>query len=274
MNKITKLKILIQGIRGLGIEICKNIILAGPQHVTIFDDKKITREDLGANFYVEEKDIGLRRDEISLKKLSELNNLVKCDYLKEGKLVEHIKEYDIIVVTEIVELEDLIKINEICFENKKGFIYCLVFGLSFYCFLDYGEHLINKKNNNNIKKYFIQDIIKGKTTTIIIDNEFDDFDLNESQEIIFKDIKGISQLLDGKKRIIKESWLDKFEIDEDSSNYEDYIRGGEVEEIVENEIINYKRFKEMLYLPNQCEYVNKGNINNEIYMHLAFLSLH
>ena len=77
MNKITKLKILIYGIRGLGIEICKNIILAGPQSVTILDDNKITKEDLGANFYTEEKDIGLRRDQVSLKKLSELNNLVK-----------------------------------------------------------------------------------------------------------------------------------------------------------------------------------------------------
>ena len=30
----------------------------------------------------------------------------------------------------------------------------------------------------------------------------------------------------------------------------------------------------MLNSPNQCEYVNKGNSNNEIYMHLGFISLH
>ena len=41
MNKISKLKILIYGIRGLGLEISKNIILAGPERVTIFDDKKL-----------------------------------------------------------------------------------------------------------------------------------------------------------------------------------------------------------------------------------------
>lgn len=29
----------------------------------------------------------------------------------------------------------------------------------------------------------------------------------------------------------------------------------------------------MLNSPNQCEYVNKGNPNNEIYMHLVFISL-
>ena len=92
MNKISKLKILIYGIRGLGLEISKNIILAGPERVTIFDDKKITIEDMGSNFFIEEKDIGARRDEITLKKLSELNNLVKCDYLQDGNLEQYIKE--------------------------------------------------------------------------------------------------------------------------------------------------------------------------------------
>ena len=38
MDKISKLNILLIGIRGLGIEISKNIILAGPKMVHIFDD--------------------------------------------------------------------------------------------------------------------------------------------------------------------------------------------------------------------------------------------
>lgn len=274
MNKLTKLKIFIYGIRGLGIEIAKNIILAGPQSLTIFDDTRITKEDLGSNFFVDEKDIGLRRDESSLKKLSELNYLVKCDYFKEGEFMDYIKDYDVVIITEIMKLEDLIEIDKICYENKKGFIYSLVFGLTFYCFLDYGKHLINNKNNNITTNYFIKNIIKGKTTTIEIDNEFDNFELNEGQYIILKDIKGIGQLLDGKKRQIKNSWPDKFEIDEDSINYEDYIRGGIVEEFIENEIINYKRFEEMLESPYQCENVYKGNPNNEKYMHLAFISIH
>lgn len=272
MKKITQLKVLIYGIRGLGIEISKNIILAGPEKVTIFDDNKIIKEDLCSNFYVEEKDIGSRRDEISLKKLSELNNHVKCDYLKEGKLEDCINDFDILIITEIMEIEDLIKFNKICHNNKKGFIYCLVFGLSFYCFVDFGEHEINNKNNNNIRKYFIKDITKGQNTIITIDNEFDNFDLNENEYIMLKEIKGMSQLLDGKKRKIKNCSQDKFEIDEDSTNYEDYIRGGLVEEIVENEIVNYKRFEEMLNFPNQCEYVNQENTENN--MHLAYFSLH
>ena len=272
MNKLSKLKVLIYGIRGLGIEISKNIILAGPEKVTIFDDNKITIQDLSSNFYSEEKDVGSRRDEINLRKLSELNNHVKCDYIKEGNLEDLIKEYDILIITEIMELDNIIKLDKICHTNKKGFIYCLVFGLSFYCFVDFGEHEINNLSNNDIRKFFIKDITKGESTIITIDNEFDDFDLNEDEYVMIKEIKGMKQLLDGKKRKIKNCEEYKFEIDEDSTNYEDYIQGGVVEEIVENVIINFKQFEDMLNLPEQCEYVNQRNI--EINMHLAFLALH
>ena len=272
MNKISKLKILIYGLRGLGIEICKNIILAGPERVSIFDNNKITREDLGSNFYVEESNIGSRRDEISLQKLSELNNLVKCDYLKGDNFEEYIKDYDLLIITEIMELETLIKLNKICHANKKGFIYSLIFGLSFYCFVDFCDHVINNLNNNEAKKYFIKDITKGKITTIAIDNEFEDFALNEDDYVIFKEIKGINQLLDGKKRKVKNCEDNKFEIEEDSSNYEDYIRGGIVEEVVENIIINNKQFEEMINCPEQCESINQKN--KELNLHLAFLSLH
>lgn len=272
MNKISKLKVLICGIRGLGVEISKNIILAGPERVTIFDDNKITREDLCSNFYIDENDIGSRRDEISIKKLSELNNHVKCDYLKTQNLEECNKEYNILIVTEVMEIDYIKKLDRICQANKCGFIYCLVFGLSFYCFVDFGEHVINNLGNNDIRKYFISDIIKGKNTIITIDNEFDDFDLNEDEYVIFKQIKGMKQLMDGKKRKIKNCQDDKFEIDEDSSNYDEYIQGGIVEEIVESIKVNNKLFEDLLHLPEQCEYVNQKNI--ELNMHLAFLSLH
>lgn len=51
-----------------------------------------------------------------------------------------------------MEINRLIKINEICCENKKGFIYTLVFGLFFFCFVDFGEEHIITNINNKEKK--------------------------------------------------------------------------------------------------------------------------
>ena len=72
MKKLIHLKILIIGLRGLGVEIAKNIILVGPNHVSIFDTEIVKINDLGANFYISIDDIKnrKRRDEACLKKLS------------------------------------------------------------------------------------------------------------------------------------------------------------------------------------------------------------
>ena len=51
MEKIIKMKILIIGLRGLGVEITKNIILIGPNEVQIYDPEIVKINDLGSNFF-------------------------------------------------------------------------------------------------------------------------------------------------------------------------------------------------------------------------------
>ena len=274
MNKISQLKILIYGIRGLGIEISKNIILAGPKKVTIFDNNLITIKDLCSNFYISEEDIGQRRDEVSLKKLKELNPAVECNFLKDSNnnFSEIIEGYDIFVSTEIMEIDEIKNLSEICHKKKKGFIYSLVFGLTFFCFVDFGEHIIKNSNNSESKKYFIKTITKGKNTQITIDNEFDILELNEGDFVLFKDIKGMKELLDLKKRKISKIEDNTFEIEEDSNKYEDYIQGGIVEEIVEDIYIHNEDLKNLLFLPTNGEIIYP--INKELNLHLGFLTLH
>jgi len=58
MGKLIKLRVLIVGMRGLGVEIAKNLILAGPASVNIFDPTTVRINDLGSNFYCRESHIG------------------------------------------------------------------------------------------------------------------------------------------------------------------------------------------------------------------------
>ena len=83
MKKLSSMKVLIIGVRGLGIETAKNIILSGPAEVDIYDPSPITINDLGTNFYLSENDIGKKnRDEGSLEKLAKLNTNVTVSILK------------------------------------------------------------------------------------------------------------------------------------------------------------------------------------------------
>ena len=109
MKKIMKLNILIYGMRGLGIEIAKNIILSGPNRVTIFDPNIAKTNDLTANCYLTKDDIEnqKRRDEAVLNKLSLLNSYVEVNIMKGKNILENINhsleneksKYDVVVIS-------------------------------------------------------------------------------------------------------------------------------------------------------------------------------
>ena len=51
-RKLMCSKILIYGMRGLGVEIAKNIILKGPEKVTLFDPEIATIRDMNSNGFI------------------------------------------------------------------------------------------------------------------------------------------------------------------------------------------------------------------------------
>ena len=55
MKRLSKLKIIIFGLRGLGSEIAKNLILSGPKQVSLYDKNIVKINDLGNNFLLKKK---------------------------------------------------------------------------------------------------------------------------------------------------------------------------------------------------------------------------
>lgn len=167
MGKLIKMKILIVGMRGLGVETAKNIILAGPHEVQIYDPEKVKINDLGGNFYLTEADVGKKnRDEASLTQLSELNPYVHVSIMK-GQLMENITKFNVIVITEVMKKEELIEIDEICRKNKIAFIYSAILGLSGFVFDDFGpEHSILDDNGEDCKTYIVKLISNDGCVTI------------------------------------------------------------------------------------------------------------
>ena len=54
---LSKLKILIIGLRGYGVEIAKNIILSNPYKVAIFDKEICKINDLGCNYFLKDENV-------------------------------------------------------------------------------------------------------------------------------------------------------------------------------------------------------------------------
>jgi len=57
-ERIRSANILLVSLRALGTEIAKNLTLAGISSLTIIDDEPVTEEDLGAQYFVREEDLG------------------------------------------------------------------------------------------------------------------------------------------------------------------------------------------------------------------------
>lgn len=58
MGKLVKMRVFLQGLGGLGVEVAKNLVLAGPKEVVLHDPELVQLSDLGSNFYLQEKDVG------------------------------------------------------------------------------------------------------------------------------------------------------------------------------------------------------------------------
>ena len=256
MKKISNLKILIIGLRGLGVEIAKNIIVSGPKCVTVFDKNKVEINDLGSNFYLTEKDIGKRRDESCINKLKKLNKYVQVDYLREknineiyGKLAGN---YNVIVITEMLHEKDIIQIDNISRNNKICLIYSVLCGLCSFVFTDFGpEFTINDEYCIKKRKFYIKNIQKSKEGLVEI--QWNGKRNPYIQEyIIFKDIEGMTELnYDEKKNNIYHitSKDEKSFYIGDTSNFNEYITGGYIEETAAPKKMSYKSFQETLNEP-------------------------
>lgn len=62
---------------GVGVEAAKNIILAGPKEVVIYDNSLVEGKDLGTNFFFSAADIGKRKSAVCIDQLSVLNPYVE-----------------------------------------------------------------------------------------------------------------------------------------------------------------------------------------------------
>lgn len=57
-ERIRSANILLISLKALGTEIAKNLTLAGISSLTIIDDDPVSEEDLGAQYFLREEDIG------------------------------------------------------------------------------------------------------------------------------------------------------------------------------------------------------------------------
>jgi ubiquitin-activating enzyme E1 len=98
--------------------------------------------------------------------------------------------------------------------------------------------------------------------------EFEDGDL-----VTFNEIHGMNQLNDGKPRRIKNCRPYSFTLEEDTTGFGAYEKGGIVTQVKQPKVLNFKSFPEALQSPGEFLLSDFSKFDRPPLLHLAFQAL-
>ncbi|XP_015897430.2 ubiquitin-activating enzyme E1 1 [Ziziphus jujuba] len=274
MRRLFASNILVSGIQGLGAEIAKNLVLAGVKSVTLHDEGVVELWDLSSNFIFSEDDVGKNRALASVQKLQELNNAVLISTITTELTKEQLSNFQAVVFTDI-SLEKAIEFNDYCHNHEPpiSFIKSEVRGLFGSVFCDFGpEFTVVDVDGEDPHTGIIASISNDNPALVAcVDDErleFQDGDL-----VVFSEIHGMTELNDGKPRKIKNARPYSFTIEEDTTNYASYEKGGIVTQVKQPKVLNFKPLREALEDPGDFLLSDFSKFDRPPLLHLAFRAL-
>lgn len=267
MIKMQNANVLIIGLKGLGIEIAKNVALAGVKSLDLYDPSPVELKDLSTQFFLSESDIGKPTAEVSREKLAELNAYVPISVvsnLDESSLTQ----YKCIVTTNI-SIEQQLKIDQITHANNIGYINADIRGLFGQIFVDFGEKFtVIDQTGEEPLGGIVSDIEKDGTVTMLDDNRHG---LQDGDFVKFSEVEGMPKLNDGNPHKIEVLGPYAFKIKIDES-FGEYVKGGLYQQVKVPKEISFEPLAKQLTNP---EYVvsDFAKFDRPAQYHLGFQAL-
>jgi ubiquitin-activating enzyme E1 len=245
MNRMKNAKILISGINGLGLEAAKNIALGGVDCITLHDQKSVTCADQSSMYYADDQSIGKNRAGTCFTKLSELNPYVRMDTSDQDLTEDFIKDYSIVVMCD-TQLNELVKVNDICRKHGIGFIFANTFGLIGQIFCDFGpEHLIIDPDGEKIIHGLVDTISSEQNARITCTEPHN---LTNDDVIRFNDLTDMVHLNNREFSVL---YIDRttFSITNDTSRSPGFNGSGDFYQVKQSKTMCYKSLSESMECP-------------------------
>ncbi|EAS04669.2 ubiquitin-activating enzyme E1 (macronuclear) [Tetrahymena thermophila SB210] len=249
-GKLMKMKVFIYGLQGVGIEVAKNLVLAGPSQVVIYDDNICKSVDQGVNFYIQEKHVknNSTRAEASAEQLQQLNPYCQVTILKGEIDTQVLSSYNVVVFTDYFNKEKLIEFNNFCREKGIGFIYTANLGLYGCAFVDFGQkHKVFDNNGEDPKHSIVVSITQDKEG-LVTTHEDKRHGLVDGDHVTFKEVQGMTEVNDQVYKVTVKSPF-TFTIAQDTSKFKAYQREGIVQQVKVCEEIQFNSLQQSLNNP-------------------------
>ncbi|RXM96682.1 Ubiquitin-like modifier-activating enzyme 1 [Acipenser ruthenus] len=271
MKRMQNSNVLISGMRGLGVEIAKNVILAGVKTVTVHDSAAAEWRDLSSQFYLREEDLGKNRAETTQPRLAELNSYVSVSAYTGALTEEYLQQFQVVVLTN-PSLEEQLKIAEVCHSKGIKLVIADTRGLFGQLFCDFGEEMIVlDPNGEQPLSAMISMITKdGAGVITCLDEARHGFESGDY--VTFTEIQGMTELNNCEPVEIKVLGPYTFSIC-DTSSFSDYVRGGIVSQVKMPKKISFKSLSASLAEP-ELVLTDFAKFERPGQLHLGFQALH
>uniref|UniRef100_A0A4W3KDH3 E1 ubiquitin-activating enzyme n=1 Tax=Callorhinchus milii TaxID=7868 RepID=A0A4W3KDH3_CALMI len=270
MKRMKTSNVLISGMGGLGVEIAKNVILAGVKSVTIHDDREAEWSDLSSQFYLTEEDIGKNRAEVSVSCLADLNSYVPVRSYVEKLKEDFLLNFQVVVLTNS-SLDEQTHIGQFCHVNGIRFIVADTKGLFGQVFCDFGEEFIVIEQDNAEPTHAEVSWITKENPGIVTCLEEGHGFFPETY-VTFSKVQGMTELNNCEP--IEINFLDRYSFAIcDTSCFGDYEKGGIVTEVKMSKKLAFKPIAEALKEP-RYQISDYGKTERHGTLHIAFQALH
>uniref|UniRef100_A0A7N8Y8K2 E1 ubiquitin-activating enzyme n=1 Tax=Mastacembelus armatus TaxID=205130 RepID=A0A7N8Y8K2_9TELE len=229
MKRMQNSNVLISGMRGLGVEIAKNVILGGVRSVTVHDQGVAEWADLSSQFYLREEDLGKNRAEVSQSRLAELNSYVPVTAYTGALTEDYLIKFQVVVLTNL-SLDEQQHVGEFCHSKGIKLIVADTRGLFGQLFCDFGEEMIVYDTNGEQPLSAMISMITKDSQGVVtcLDEARHGFESGDS--VTFTEVQGMTELNGCQPMEIKVLGPYTFSIC-DTTGFTDYVRGGIVSQV-------------------------------------------
>lgn len=251
MKRMAASNVLIVGLDGLGVEIAKNIILAGVKSVTVYDPEPVQIQDLSSQFFLREDDLGNSRADAAIARLSELNAYVPVRNLggNPGQpiTVDLVKGFQVVVLVN-APLQKQLEIDDWTHQNGVHFITAGTRGLFGYAFNDFGPKFtcVDPTGEQPLSGMIVS-VEKGNDAVVTCLDETR-HGLEDGDFVTFSEVQGAVELNGCEPRKVSVKGPYTFSIG-DTTAVGEYKTGGIFTQVKMPKILEFKSLRESLRAP-------------------------
>lgn len=233
MKKMAKSSVLVVGCDGLGVEIAKNIILAGVKAVQLYDPTPCSAADMSSNFYIKETDVMSKtpRADACVADLSGLNPHVTVSLfdglLDLDALTPAAVEPFALVVLVNRSRSTCVAVDTVCHNSGIKFISASTRGVFASIFCDFGPEFVVTDTNGEQPRTVMVSAVTKESPPVVTCLDEQRHDLESGDFVTFTEIQGMTELNDLPPVKIDVVGPYTFTLpDLDVESMGDYVRGG------------------------------------------------